>query len=578
MDEFVQKADKLLASKRISSELVNAMADTLNIIWQDILNLLQDRQHILHLCTQFHDKMTQCFRRMDQLEAACHEAALPAEVAGVQEFLNKFKQLRIDMLTGVMAALKDGNELLAQLQELEKLETLDTRPEHIKRDATRAVHQVQQWLEALHDRRNSLELAWQTRKTQLEQCLALKLLGRELLELESALQQAKHELNTMYSLGECEHTANQTLLKYREWKQQALLLRDRALKITRAKEKVQAPGYFAGDEDCARAYAVLSICTEHLDLVDQREHWLQQSRDFFAKAEHTLSVLEKLELELASVKLPPNSPESYAMFAKVSRDVRTFTEEPLRLGYGILDEVGRTQPETQGIKRVLDELENRKAYVEGICANSSEDHQRVQRALNEFLAQHNELLAWLRASGQLQLQQSVNMGRNLHQAKQFLLQHHELMQDLEVSGKEEAAGRSLYLSMSIPAQIKGELINLLLESIKQHLESLSPQQRFDVDSKAEALHKHWIELKDLVLKRVDYVSLLIEFFEQANELSSQLDHLQRQLLQTPDEHKLQFLQATWANIAASYAELKSAGQRFINLKVCIAIYLLLISI
>ncbi|XP_064552468.1 uncharacterized protein LOC135438178 isoform X18 [Drosophila montana] len=546
MEEFVQKADKLLASKRISSELVNAMADTLNIIWQDILNLLQDRQHILHLCTQFHDKMTQCFRRMDQLELACDESMLPTEVAGVQEFLNKFKQLRIDMLTGVMAALKDGNELLTQLQELEKLETLDTRPEHIKRDATRAVHQVQQWLEALHDRRNALELAWQTRKTQLEQCLALKLLGRELIELESALQQAKQELNTMYSLGECEHSANQTLHKYREWKQQALLLRDRALKITRAKEKVQAPGHFAGDEDCARAYAVLSGCTEHLDLVDQREHWLQQSRDFFAKAEHTLSVLEKLELELASVKLPPNSPESYAMFAKVSRDVRTFTEEPLRLGYGLLDEVGRTQPETQGIKRVLDELENRKAYVEGICANSSEDHQRVQRALSEFLAQHNELLAWLRASGQLQLQQSVNMGRNLHQAKQFLLQHHELMQDLE---------------------IKGELINLLLESIKQHLESLSPQQRYDVDSKAEALHKHWIELKDLVLKRVDYVSLLIQFFEQANELSSQLDHVQRQLLQTPDEHKLQFLQATWANIAASYTELKSSGQRFINLKI-----------
>ncbi|XP_032599442.1 titin isoform X6 [Drosophila grimshawi] len=546
MEEFVQKADKLLASKRISSELVNAMADTLNVIWQDILNLLHDRQHILHLCTQFHDKMTQCFRRMDQLELACSETSLPTEVAGVQEFLNRFKQLRIDMLTGVMAALKDGNELLAQLQELEKLETLDTRPEHIKRDATRAVHQVQQWLEALHDRRNSLELEWQTRKTQLEQCLALKLLGRELIELEAALQQARHELNTMYSLGECEHSSNQALLKYRQWKQQALLLRDRALKITRAKEKVQASGHFAGDEDCARAYAVLSGCTEHLDLVDQREHWLQQSRDFFAKAEHTLSVLEKLELELASVKLPPNSPESYAMFAKVSRDVRTFTEEPLRLGYGILDEVGRTQPETQGIKRVLDELENRKAYVEGICAHSTEDHQRVQRALSEFLAQHNELLAWLRASGHLQLQQSISMGRNLHQAKQFLLQHHELMQDLE---------------------IKGELINLLLESIKQHLESLSPQQRYDVDSKAESLHKHWIELKDLVLKRVDYVSLLIEFFEQANELSSQLDHLQRQLLQTPDEHKLQFLQATWANIAASYAELKSSGQRFINLKI-----------
>ncbi|XP_032573914.1 titin isoform X8 [Drosophila sechellia] len=546
MDEFVQKADKLLASKRISSELVNAMADTLNIIWQDILNLLQDRQHLLILCTQFHDKMTQCFRKMDQLEMACEETLHPPDVPRVQEFLNRFKQLRIDMLTGVMAALKDGNELLAQLEELEKLETLDTRPEHIKRDATRAVHQVQQWLEALHDRRNSLELAWQTRKIQMEQCLALALLGRELVDLEAALQQARMKLNTMYSLGECEHTANEMLTKYREWKQQALLLRDRALKITRAKEKVQSAGHFTEEDACAKAYAVLSGCTEHLDLVDQREHWLHQSREFFAKAEHTVSVLEKLELELTSVKLPPHSPESYAMYSKVDRDVRNFTEEPLRLGYGILDEVGRTQPETQGVKRVLDELENRKVYIQGICANSSEDQQKVQRALSEFLSHHNELLAWLRASGQHQLQQSVDMGENLLQAKQFLLQHHELMQDLE---------------------IKGELINLLLESIKVHLESLSPQERYDVDSKAESLHKHWIELKDLVLKRVDYVSLLIDFFELANELSSQLDNLQRQLQQTPDEHKLQFLQATWTGIASTFGELKSRGQRFINLKI-----------
>ncbi|XP_020814330.1 muscle M-line assembly protein unc-89 isoform X5 [Drosophila serrata] len=116
--------------------------------------------------------------------------------------------------------------------------------------------------------------------------------------------------------------------------------------------------------------------------------------------------------------------------------------------------------------------------------------------------------------------------------------------------------------------IKGELINMLLESIKVHLESLSPQQRYDVDSKAEALHKHWIELKDLVLKRVDYVSLLIDFFELSNELSSQLDNMERQLQQTPsDEHKLQFLQATWTGIAATFSELKSRGQRFINLKI-----------
>ncbi|XP_037939330.1 muscle M-line assembly protein unc-89 isoform X2 [Teleopsis dalmanni] len=546
MDEFVQKADKLLASKRISSELVNAMAETLNIIWCDILHLMEDRQHILHLCSQFQEKMTLCQRRMDQLEVACIDTMVPIEVPAVQEFLNKIKQLRIDMLTAVMAALKDGNELLAQLQELTQLETLDTRPEHIKRDATRAVHQVQQWLEALHDRRNALEIAWQTRKTQLEQCLALALLAKELDELEIALRQQRNEVSSMFSLGECEHTANNALHNYREWKQQALLLRDRALKITRAKEKLQASGTFTGDEACARAYNVLSVCTEHLDLVDQREHWLQQSREFFAKAEKTLIVLEKLEVELSNIKLPPTSPESYAMYAKVSRDVRNFTEEPLRLGYGILDEVGRTQPETLGVKRVLDEIENRKVYIESICAASNEDQQRVQKALSEFLQQYNDLLTWLLSSGQTYLQQHVEMGRSLEESKQFLLQHHELMQDLE---------------------IKGELINLLLESIKTHLESLSPQQRYDVDSKAETLHKHWIELKEWVLKRVDCVSLLIDFFERANRLTSQLDNLDRQLTQTPDQQKLQFLQDAWSNIRSDYSDLKTAGKRFITTKI-----------
>lgn len=109
----------------------------------------------------------------------------------------------------------------------------------------------------------------------------------------------------------------------------------------------------------------------------------------------------------------------------------------------------------------------------------------------------------------------------------------------------------------------------MLESIKAHLESLSPQQRYDVDSKAESLHKHWIELKDLVLKRVDCVSVLIEFFEKANEFASQIDNLKRQLAQTPSEQKLQFLQETWSNMRSDFSDLKNLGSRFLNWKVCI---------
>lgn len=45
---------------------------------------------------------------------------------------------------------------------------------------------MERWLEELHDRRRTLEVSWQTRKTQLEQCLALALLATDLRLLETA--------------------------------------------------------------------------------------------------------------------------------------------------------------------------------------------------------------------------------------------------------------------------------------------------------------------------------------------------------------------------------------------------------
>lgn len=50
-----------------------------------------------------------------------------------------------------------------------------------------AVSQVEHWLENLHDRRKLLEIAWQSRKTHLEQCLALALLASDLKGLEEIL-------------------------------------------------------------------------------------------------------------------------------------------------------------------------------------------------------------------------------------------------------------------------------------------------------------------------------------------------------------------------------------------------------
>jgi len=50
-----------------------------------------------------------------------------------------------------------------------------------------AILQVEKWLEELHDRRRLIETSFRSRKTQLEQCLALALLATDLRDLEEVL-------------------------------------------------------------------------------------------------------------------------------------------------------------------------------------------------------------------------------------------------------------------------------------------------------------------------------------------------------------------------------------------------------
>ena len=66
-----------------------------------------------------------------------------------------------------------------------------------------AVSQVEHWLESLHDRRRLLEIAWQNRKSHLEQCLALALLASDLKGLEEALVVGKEALARC-----CDHLGN----------------------------------------------------------------------------------------------------------------------------------------------------------------------------------------------------------------------------------------------------------------------------------------------------------------------------------------------------------------------------------
>lgn len=408
------------------------MGQSLSIVWEDLLRLFQQRREVLDANANFHEKKGACLGSMSALEVACRDTMIPNDVDSIQDYLNKFKQLRIEMLASVMVALKEGNGLLSKLRGSADCENLDSRPDDIKIEIKKAVLQVEAWLEELHDRRNSLEQSWQLRKIQLDQCLALAILNRDLLELRNTLNSYRLTVEDSMTQFESETDVKHLLEAFSGFKQDALTLRDKALRITRSTEKISTVGGFAGDEASADAYAFLNDCNEHLELVDSRENLLQEIKEFFTKAEICLSILQKLEIEINTTNELSSPKEIIKFQSRTLAELVNITDKPLTLGYNLLNKLGKTNPEAKPIENILIEIENRKIFLNQICSAKNDQIMKISEALNTYLEQHNDILAWLVSVNKAFLPSNNSIGKNLDDSQIFLRIHRELLSDLEV--------------------------------------------------------------------------------------------------------------------------------------------------
>lgn len=81
---------------------------------------------------------------------------------------------------------------------------------------------VERWLEELHDRRRLIETSFRSRKTQLEQCLALALLATDLRDLEEILNHRIAALaNSCDQLGDSASSAELLLFELKKLQAEA---------------------------------------------------------------------------------------------------------------------------------------------------------------------------------------------------------------------------------------------------------------------------------------------------------------------------------------------------------------------
>lgn len=84
------------------------------------------------------------------------------------------------------------------------------------------------------------------------------------------------------------------------------------------------------------------------------------------------------------------------------------------------------------MKRVVEELENKKISLDGLCVAHKEENLRISRALNNFFEKQEELYSWLVNIAEAFLQSHRDMGSSSSMASDFLNLHNELLTDLQV--------------------------------------------------------------------------------------------------------------------------------------------------
>lgn len=541
IDEFNAKAEQLLVEKNANPMLLEAMRQSLTIAWHDLLKIFEQMRHVLHINGNFHEKFGICMGKMASLEVACNDTMLPNEIESIQEFLNNFKQLRIDVLASVMVTLKEGNELLATLRETAMCGQLDIRPDSIKVEIKKSMAQVEVWLEQLHDRRNELEQAWQTRKTQLEQCLAFAMLIRDINELHQQNRRLKEIYDKRNHQLDCEANTMHAHAEAMGWKSDAIAIRDRALKITRSSEKLSSTCSFDSNNSNTKAYMFLNECTELVEDLDNYEELLSKIATFYEKADKTLATLRQLEAESSDlVKVKQHKRNT---LTRLIHDTAALVEEPLRLGYALLDRIGRSNPEALAIEKTVVEIENRRIYLEEFYSQHNLEYIRTAELLNEFYNCCMAISMWLTSVEKTFLPSNNTMGTSFFEGKQFLQLHHQMLSDSVAKGLE---------------------INKLLANTSEIVESIERDERIDVEKRIQSLHGSWDHIKSIVENRVDLSTNFIKFLQLAEKLGEMFNCVE-QILQSPtDEPKLSQMDELWTRINSAYKQLNDDGNNFVD--------------
>ncbi|KAL1117098.1 hypothetical protein AAG570_004426 [Ranatra chinensis] len=306
----------------------------------------------------------------------------------MREALERLKDLQREALVALNGALHHGNCLVQQLDSIGQEGSLDSRPGQIRLRAQLAKHQVEKWMERLHERRDWTTRRWSDRKHELEQCLALALITADLAMLHHLLEERTESLNrNTDQLGDAHASAQLLLHEHKKLMPEAKDMQEQALKIVKATEDFALDGHFAGPEAISKAYQLLHEAANYLHLIDQRESTLHRSIEFFDNAHSAIIKLDQLEVQLKTGDLGLSPTQLETLHATVAHSLEEVTAQPLQLGYALIQDI----PGAEGVKRMVEQIENKKISLSIQCTAHKEENVKANRMYNNFIEKYEQV-------------------------------------------------------------------------------------------------------------------------------------------------------------------------------------------
>uniref|UniRef100_A0A6Q2XU33 Ig-like domain-containing protein n=1 Tax=Esox lucius TaxID=8010 RepID=A0A6Q2XU33_ESOLU len=507
---LLKEADRTAEDKEDEGEVYEAMADSLSDAWRTLILLLEKRQSLLRLSSEFFDRALEFAIRIDEAEEFQSRGQELADAEGLKELLMKHSVMKRGLLEKSMLVLNKSRDLLDFLREFQTEEALQWSK--ALSGAHSSCDRVESLMEILQDRRRQVDQHMKQQLVDLGMILNIYQWDRQ-------KQEVSHKLS---GIAEKDHlgstlTENEQLLKeYKEFE-----------------EKAKVGCWILRTQPCH---------LWHHRFCNYREMCLTSSHCCLCQAFEIMGTVEsKLKgLKAQSLRLP----ELAKKHEELLRSIKESATYPLQRGQLILQKVDPQSTQVEGVKRMLGYIRDRVDALSREC----QAHRMLASKRLQLVSQCEDVID--KVCLRLSPKYNTELGCLLSQSEDMLNKHLELSSQTQETASEAEA---------------------MTELIKE-LDTLECPEATEFSNKASLLTEELKTVTRNIKSRIENIQSYVGFLRIAEELSEQMKSLHERYNRKPEEVEgeergvpsKELTDDKWPSMLERFLTMQDLGSSYIN--------------